>query len=65
MNEVSKPKPMREAVAVLEELDLQIDKIGISTSISREDIYWSMGAKAMRKEIKLLIQQQINTLKGS
>ena len=54
-----------EKLAMIEELDLQIDEIGLSTQLSREDIYWNMGAKAMRKKIKDLIQEKINALRGN
>jgi hypothetical protein len=53
-----------DMVAMLEELDLEIDEIEILKSIAREDINWNMGAKAMREKIKQLIQERINALRG-
>jgi hypothetical protein len=53
-----------DLVAMLENLDLLIEEFTITTSISREDIYFGMGAKEMQKKIKNLIQEKINALRG-
>jgi hypothetical protein len=53
-----------DLVAMLENLDLLIDEFTITASISREDIYFGMGAKEMQKKIKNLIQEKINALRG-
>ena len=52
-----------DMVAMLTEIQLEIEEIEILKSIAREDIFWNMGAKTMREKIEKIIQQKINALK--
>ena len=53
-----------DMVAMLEELKTEFEEITISKATVPNEIFWNMGANAMKKEIGTRIQQKINALKA-
>ncbi len=61
---IPKDQYKTDMVAILEEMQQEIVEITIPKATVLGEIFWDMGADAVKKEIETRIQQKINELRG-